>query len=104
MMRDEEENAMLIKEMVTHLQESRRTTALEDPYESSPTHTYYTTEIVKHHHNHDSMARDHILNSLYFLQLLYKYNNPLNQPEILPLNLIQKQEYQGKITVVFDLD
>jgi hypothetical protein len=65
-------------------------TPIEDPYSPRSSHKYYVAEVTKHFQNVDSLARDHIFNSMYFLQLLEKYNFPQNQPPIQPLNLQQK--------------
>jgi hypothetical protein len=81
---------MLIKQMVTHTEEPKRIMVpRENPY--SPTCSqYYVSEVVKHFKNMDSLARDHIFNSLYFLQLLAAYSKPQYLPEIYPLSLKQK--------------
>jgi hypothetical protein len=72
---------------------------------------FYITEVLRTYMEPDSLARDSILNSIFFLQLLGQYNSPKLQPNISPLTLSQKPYYKGinifyldKITVVFDLD
>jgi hypothetical protein len=52
--------------------------------------------VGKHYLNMDSLVRDHIFNSIYFLQLLAKYNSPHNQPSVYPLTLLQKHKYKGR--------
>lgn len=89
---------MLIKQMVTHIEEPRRIKLpKENPYLPRSTSQYYVAEVVKHFRNMDSLARDHIFNSLYFLQLLAGYSLPQNLPEIYPLSLKQKPQYRGTI-------
>lgn len=87
---------MLIKQMVTHIEEPKRISfPKEDPYSPRSSNQYYIAEVAKHFRNMDSLARDHIFNSLYFLQLLAAYSSPQNLPEVYPLSLKQKPQYRG---------
>lgn len=68
---------MLIKQMVTHFEEPKRTIKpIEDPYSPHSSKRYYVAEVLKHYKNTESLVFEHIFNSIFFLQLLAKYNLP----------------------------
>jgi hypothetical protein len=51
--------------------------------------------VVKGYLDKESLVRDHIFNSLYFLELLAKYNNTTDFAADKPINLPQKACYKG---------
>jgi hypothetical protein len=79
-------------------------TPLEDPYSPRSASKYYVAEAIKHYHEMESLVREHLFCSLYFLQLLQNYAIYSEQPPVTPLQLPQSHQYAGKLTVVFDLD
>jgi hypothetical protein len=92
---------MLIKQLVTHVEEPRKIVLpKEDPYSPRCSSEYYVVEVVKHYRNMDSLARDHIFNSLYFLQLLASYSKPQSLPEVYPLSLKQPPQYKGSLPMM----
>ena len=68
----------MIKQMVTHLGDSRKNFLASDPYTSKNKQQYYVAEAVKDYKYRESAIRDHLFNSIYFLELLTHYNNTPN--------------------------
>jgi hypothetical protein len=91
---------MLIKQLVTHFEEPCKIVLPKhNPY--SPRNSqYYVGEVVRHYRNMDSLARDHLFNSLYFLQLLVAYASPQNLPEVYLLSLKLLPQYKGTPWVI----
>lgn len=61
---------------------------------------FYVTEVIRTYMEPDSLARDSILNSIFFLQLLGHYNVPKLQPKITPLTLSQKPYYKSTFLLI----
>lgn len=103
---------MMLKQLVTRLDDSRAGKVMRsDPYTDRSKEKYYVAEAVKGYLDKESAVRDHLFNSIYFLELLVSYNNTLDYAQDKPINLPQHPKYKGKIepnldkiTVVFDLD
>lgn len=51
---------------------------------------FYITEVLRTYMESDSLSRDSILNSIFFLQLLGQYDNHKLQSNIQPLTLSTK--------------
>ena len=84
---------MMLKQMVTRL---------DDPKVASKTNTnpytegvYYVAEAVRDYLKKDSLIRDHIFNSIFFLELLAQYNNTAAYAEDKPIYLPQNPKFKS---------
>jgi hypothetical protein len=93
---DLSENAMMIKQLVTRLEEPQHgISPIEDPYSPRSASKYYVAEVLKQYLNPDSLVREHLFSSLYFLQMLSVYALPDNQPPSHALPLPQRDKYRS---------
>lgn len=61
-----------------------------DPYAvRGRSSNYYVTEVLKGYKTKESLVREHLFNSLYFLELLAKYNNTPDFTQDKPVYLAQ---------------
>lgn len=102
----------MLKQLVTRLEDSKGAKKISsESYCKKKKEKYYVAEAVNNYLDRDSAARDHLFNSLYFLELLVDYDNTSKYAEDKPIHLPQHPKFKGtsllvvdKITVVFDLD
>ncbi len=87
---------MMLKQMVTRMEDSRAGRIMPfDPYTPRNKDNYYIAEAIKGYQDRESLVRDHLFNSIYFLELLDKYNNTSDFAEDKPINLPQHPKYKG---------
>lgn len=96
----EEDNSMMLRQLVTRLDDSRGVKRMQsDPYCQKKKEKYYVAEAIKNYMDRDSAVRDHLFNSLYFLELLVDYDNTSKYAEDKPINLPQHPKFQSTPSV-----
>jgi hypothetical protein len=87
---------MMIKQMVTRLEDPKvASQANTNPYTEG---VYYVAEAIRDYLKKDSLIRDHIFNSIFFLELLTQYNNTSDYAEDKPIYLPQDPKYKSKLS------
>ncbi len=82
--------------MVTRVEESKKSRIpASNSFIERQNSKYYISEVIKGYLNKESLVRDHLFNSLYFLELLVKYNNTSDYAADKPIVLPQKPFYKG---------
>ena len=67
-----------------------------DPYTTTRNkYSYYVAEAVRGYLDRESQVRDHLFNSIYFLELLEHYNNTKFYSEDKPINFPQNPKFKG---------
>ena len=93
-MADGQDNTMMIKQMVTHMDDPKvASNVSSNPYREG---VYYVAEAIKDYLKKDSLIRDHIFNSIFFLELLAQYNNTPDYAEDKPIYLPQSPQFKSK--------
>jgi CTD small phosphatase-like protein 2 len=74
-------------------------TSASNPYEVAS--KYYVDELTKNYMGRDSLIREHLFSSMYYLQMLKQYDKTLLYHEGVYVPAINDS---SKFTIVFDLD